>query len=329
MKRFSLLTILSILLLTVQAQGRPRITAELDSTIMTMGSTASLSVEVHVPAQAEPQFIGFPPAIDQNTGFVQFGPVQVVAADSSSTVDSERSYKFNYTIQAFDPGMWTLPAFGVLMPGSRDTVLSEVLALKVLPVEVDTVTMALMPSAPPSSIPMKWHDWIPIWLIIVLGALAVAALVIFLVMKFRKHKEEVKIRKSKPIPPYDLAKMRLETLRSRKLASSGHEKEFYTELTDILRQYLQGRFGINAMEMTSGQILRALHKNPLTRLPAAQMDEVLKIADFVKFAKERPLAEDNERALIRSTQFVDETKPVPPPPEPEKAPASKAKKKKN
>lgn len=328
MKRICLLTILSIFMMALQAQGRPRITAELDSTIMTMGSTTSLNVEVHIPGQAEPQFIGFPPPPEENVGFVQFGPVQVVAADSSSTADNGRNYKFNYTIQAFDPGMWTLPPFGVVMPGSSDTVLSEVLALKVLPVEVDTITMALMPSAPPSSVPMKWHDWIPVWLIIVLASLAAIALICFVVFKFRKHKEEVMIKKSRPIPPYDLAKMRLETLRNRKLASSGHEKEFYTELTDILRQYLQGRFGINAMEMTSGQILKALRNNPLTRMPAAQMDEVLKIADFVKFAKERPLAEDNERALIRSAQFVEDTKPVPVPEE-ETGTDGKGEKKKN
>ena len=91
------------------------------------------------------------------------------------------------------------------------------------------------------------------------------------------------------------------------------KKEYYTELVDILRQYLQGRFGINAMEMTSSQIVRALRSNPETRMTADEMRGVLSVADFVKFAKVRPLPDDNVKAFNRATNFVDSTKPAPEP----------------
>ncbi|MDE6812556.1 MAG: hypothetical protein K2J28_01800, partial [Duncaniella sp.] len=81
----------------------------------------------------------------------------------------------------------------------------------------------------------------------------------------------------------------------------------------ILRVYLQGRFGINAMEMTSTQIRQILDSNEETRLSKENMERVLETADFVKFAKVRPLPDDNVRSFNSAMQFVEDTKPKPEP----------------
>ncbi len=104
---------------------------------------------------------------------------------------------------------------------------------------------------------------------------------------------------------------RLETLRTENLCDKGQEKEYYTRLTDILRSYLDTRFGINAMEMTSSQIVKSLRNNEETRMPEKYMSRVLEIADFVKFAKARPLPEDNAASFRSAPQFVEDTKPLP------------------
>ncbi len=126
----------------------------------------------------------------------------------------------------------------------------------------------------------------------------------------RKNKDEIR-PKEKPVPPYDMAMGSLNRLRADKLCEQGREKEFYTRLTDILRIYLQGRFGINAMEMTSTQIRHSIQANEETRLSKRNMDAVLEMADFVKFAKMRPLPDDNTRAFNSAMQFVEDTKPQP------------------
>ena len=92
-------------------------------------------------------------------------------------------------------------------------------------------------------------------------------------------------------------------------------QEFYTRLTEILRTYLDKRFGINAMEMTSSQIMQHVERHDLTRPSSALMKQILEMADFVKFAKVRPLPDDNVKSFNMATRFVEDTKPAPEPAE--------------
>ena len=98
-------------------------------------------------------------------------------------------------------------------------------------------------------------------------------------------------------------------LKEEKLWQSGQDKLYYTKLIDILREYLNLRFGINAMEMTSTQILTSLRENKETKLVEKNMKNILAVADFVKFAKMRPLPDDNEASMRNAISFVEDTKP--------------------
>lgn len=88
------------------------------------------------------------------------------------------------------------------------------------------------------------------------------------------------------------------------------EKEYFTELTDILRDYLYKRFGINAMEMTSNQIMRTLADQTDVKEKRTYVRKILAMADFVKFAKVRPLPADNVEAYDNAVNFVKETEIV-------------------
>lgn len=299
--------------IAVQAQ-QVSVKAAVDSIDLVMGDRAHITVCVDVPSQLESsvQLVDFP-VLTPGAEYIPFHGVDVVASDSTTTrTETGVRYDFDFTIQAFDPGTISIPPFAVVPAQGADTVKSTVIALKVAPVDVDSLE-TINPMASIANPAVKWYDYIPDWLLwtfltLVLVAAGVAAFILL-----RKRKIAIEESKSVPVPPYDLAKLRLEKLRSRNLAESGHEKEYYTELVDILRQYLQGRFGINAMEMTSSQIVRALRSNPETRMTADEMRGVLSVADFVKFAKVRPLPDDNVKAFNRATNFVDSTKPAPEP----------------
>ncbi len=311
---------LGIALSTVTAQRRSAsgvsVAASVDSAIMTMGSRTHVRVTVQMPeAAASNVNLDGMPELAAGEEYLPWNGVDIVAVDSASTItDGMRTIGYDYTIQAFDPGTLTLPPFAVVS-GASDTAFSNAITFKVLPVDIDS-TMTLNPMASVVAPATKWYDYIPGWLLwVALGFFAVACgtAAYFLL---RKHKEQIEIRRNPPVPPYELAISRLNTLRTSNLAESGQEKAYYTELVDILRQYLHGRFAINAMEMTSTQIVRALRSNPATRMSADQMRSVLSMADFVKFAKVRPLPDDNVRAMSRALDFVEETKPEPEP-EPE------------
>ena len=118
--------------------------------------------------------------------------------------------------------------------------------------------------------------------------------------------------------------LHLEQLKQKQLWQAGQDKAYFTELTDILRVYIDRRFGINAVEMTSSEIMEALKHNSETRLVNENLNEILRIADFVKFANQRPLADDNELSFRYAMNFIDATKPLP---QPESKPKEKEDKK--
>ena len=189
------------------------------------------------------------------------------------------------------------------------------MSLKVVPVKLDSAeraTQQLINFAPIEEVNTKWHDSIPdwvidywkIWLIVIVVILSLITIYIL----YRKNK---KISHAKVvIPPYELAMQKLLRLKSQRLCENGHEKEYYTLLIDILREYLDGRFGINAIEMTTTQILKALDSNIEVADKKDRLKEVLDIADFVKFAKVLPTSDENVKAFNDVESFVELTKPI-------------------
>ena len=85
---------------------------------------------------------------------------------------------------------------------------------------------------------------------------------------------------------------------------------FYTQVTDVLRVYLEGRFGINAMELTSDEIMALVKKEPGLNEVRAALKDLLTLADLVKFAKMVPIENQNERSLLIAFDVVDKTKPI-------------------
>lgn len=316
-------TILSLLtVISLSAFGAPaggvHVEAGIDSAVVVMGDRVKLKVVVTAPDAVSKsiQLVDFP-YMPVGKEYIDFHGIDIVEMDSTMrSSDGHTAIIFDYTLQPFDPETYTIPPFAVVPAPGADTVKSKVLSLKVLPVDVDSLE-TINPMTSVVAAQSRWYDYIPGWLFWLLGALAVAAGGYFAYMTLRRRQDEIAQEKAKPIPPYELAISRLDHLKSRHLTESGREKEYYTELVDILRQYLEGRFGINAMEMSSTQIVRALRSNPDTKMTADQVRSILAIADFVKFAKVRPLPDDNVKAYNRAVDFVEQTKPAPEPETPE------------
>jgi len=146
------------------------------------------------------------------------------------------------------------------------------------------------------------------WILVGLAALL---LVIFLIWYFRKRKKKEPIFRLRPrvqLKPHELALMALEKLRVKKLWQQGQEKAYYTELTDILRDYIENRFAVPAMESTSAEILHdLLGIKEIDRAVWDELGQVLMLADMVKFAKEKPVSEQNENILETGIRFVNDT----------------------
>ena len=112
-----------------------------------------------------------------------------------------------------------------------------------------------------------------------------------------------------PLPPHEQAFKALEQLREERLWQEGKHKEYYSALTDILRTYIDGHFGVGAMEMTSDEIVDAMRSVELPQKSAMDLTQILRDADLVKFAKAVPEAEENEAAFHAAWDFVEQTRP--------------------
>ena len=143
--------------------------------------------------------------------------------------------------------------------------------------------------------------------------LIVVSLVIWLVIRYIRAVLSRRVATMKPgpkIPPHVVAIKAFEELKNRKLWQNGKYKQYYTALTDILRSYIAGRWGIGALEMTTDEIIMALREVELPLDERSNLVAIMRTADMVKFAKAEPAAEENEESYTKAYYFVENTKLV-------------------
>lgn len=151
---------------------------------------------------------------------------------------------------------------------------------------------------------------IPLWLWIVLGSALTAFLVGLLASKLWKHKEKL-VPTAPPVPPHVIAMNALQALKKKGLLEEDDCKPFYTDLSLILRTYLEGRFHLNAPDETTEEIISEMSQS--SELSGAQrniLQEFMRLADMVKFAKGHADRVTMESSFDTTQQFVEETKPV-------------------
>lgn len=281
--------------------------ASLDSAYILMGKQTLLHLEVVKDASTPGQIV-------MPQGDTLTREVEVIGMQRNDTVDlgnNRVQILHDIIIQSFDSGLYTLPP--MLYVAGNDTFRSNELALKVLPVAVDSLK-TVHDYAGVQEPDTRLYDYLPDfltdywWILLVLVVIAAS---IWAYWKYLRKGEIPLVHKKKETPPYEVAIQELNRLKESHLCERGQEKEYYTRLTDILRVYLDKRFGINAMEMTSSQIVSTLSANNETNGPDKYIRSILEIADFVKFAKVRPLPDDNANVFSWAMQFVEDTKPAP------------------
>lgn len=307
-RRFlSFIAILTAALMTAPAWAQTSLKVSLDSAYVLMGKATPLHIELVTSSDKAGEL-----SIPADTLCTNVEILKSLIADTTDLRGGRIQVNQELLLQSFDSGTYILNPIRYI--SGHETIASNKLVLKVLPVDVDSMT-TIHDYADVVDVNRRLIDYLPDF-IADYGAWFLAAILLIVIGYFlfkRLTNGQGKIaEKIVIVPPYELAISELEALKADKLCENGHEKEFYTRLTDILRRYLQGRFGINAMEMTTTQIRHILNANEETRLSKRNMEQVLETADFVKFAKVRPLPEDNTRSFNSAMQFVEDTKPLPP-----------------
>jgi hypothetical protein len=230
--------------------------------------------------------------------------------DSSLTADKSNIVLHQaLKITSFDSGYYAIPPFRFEYsnPGNamKQFTETEAVLLSVHTVPVD-LSKEIRDIKGPMKAPFTFREALP-WII---GLLLTAGLgyFIFYYLKKRKKAEPVfrapvKIK----VPPHQIALDALENLRNKKLWQSGQVKEYHTELTDIIRDYIFNKFAIHAPELTSDEILSALNYTATEPSARQKLNETFVVADLVKFAKLRPLPVEHDATLNNAIDFVKAT----------------------
>ncbi len=311
-KHIAVLVILTIATVATTNAQIATVSATLNKDTITIGDTLTLSLKLKnfMPGKLA---IGFPVFNDTITS-----SVHVIQEDSiPDTLSAGKDYvllKKSYTISAYDSGNVVIPPipFVFKLDTVVDTIFTAPQFLFVKLVPVDTTKVPLKDIKKPVNTPLTFKEFIDRFGIYILAGILLLLIAFILLRYFRRRKEgKAFIEFKKPEEPaHVVALKRLENLRERKLWQQDKVKQYYIELTDILREYMEKQLGISAMESTSSEIIEALKElKTIDENLIKNMQRVFEIADLAKFAKFKPLPDENDFAWKKAYEFVKETMP--------------------
>ncbi len=253
---------------------------------------------------------GLTASIDPMSEYVVPG-VELIGDFRIDTVKRHKTYSDVEAvglITSFDSGSYKLPPLVVYFTRGEeivDTLRLKELDLEVTTIPIDTATYEMYDIRPQFQYPVTFAEVAP-W---AGGGLLLVAIIVAAVYYFRRRKAGKDVfAPAKPKDPAHIVALRkLEEIRNEKLWQDGKEKQFYTEVTDTLRAYIEDRFDIKTFERTSGEILEDIAEKDLTPADYEILKEIFSTSDLVKFAKYTATQEENENAIPASVRFVNDT----------------------
>ena len=306
------LTILAIALTltTVEAGAQVSVRASMDTSMMLIGDQTNFRVEASFPDGYKVMLPVMADTVSRGLEIVEAGAIDSAIADGFVRISQK------YVVTNFDSGWYAvrqLP-FAILdKDGNPDTIYSEQVYYGVMTMPLDTANPnAICPPKPMAEAPFIFKElthYLKWGLLILLAAFAVVFAVYALIK--RKRNEPIFVKPKPQEPAHVVALRQLDQLKEQKLWQRGLVKEYYCSLTDIARGYLNGRFGLQAMESTTSEIMQMTKDVPeIDKDLRKNLQDLLERADFVKFAKAQTVANENEASFDFVEHFVLTTKPV-------------------
>lgn len=274
----------------------------LDTNYMLIGDQQKLTFQVKSDAAVKVVFPFLKDTVIQGVEIIS-GPLR----DSVKGTDGSWLFKESYVITAFDTGVYVIPSMPIQIENKdyNNVLRTDQVAFIVNTLQVDA-QKGNYDIVMPYAAPWTFAEALPYILWTLLGLLVIGVSW-WLIIRYRKNKP-LFVSKKEEIPPYVKAIKSLDEIKAEKLWQAGKEKEYYTKLTDTLRQYLDDEFHIPAMEQTSLETVRSMENCPeVESRDKDRVADMLTTADFVKFAKFTPLQDESARYLDTAYDFVNNT----------------------
>ena len=280
------------------------VSATLDSTTLFIGDQTDL----HLRAIGEVGEQVTMPVLDKEL----IPGVEIVdrtIVDTISLKDGRVQYDQYLTVTSFEDSLFYIAPLPFV--SGDDTVWSDALTLNVVqPFEMDTTDMAITDIKGVYKAPVWWWGifrWV--LLAVLLAGVGVAGYYLITYLQRRKLEEAGNEVVTEPLRPADeVALEKLDAIKEKKIWQQGQVKEYYTQLTDVVREYIARRFEVSSVEQTSDETLRDIRPLLSERKDLYdQLRKMLTLADLVKFAKWSTTPDENELSLRNAYTFVRET----------------------
>ncbi len=305
----------SIVLLLLQcgmgfSQTTSSVSSEIDTTSIKIGEQIRFKIKVEADSTAQ---IVFP----EGQTFSPMEMVEAISTDTLRKLDRVTLQKI-YALTQFDSGTYTIPRQQVVINGQN--FFTDSIKVAVATVPVDTLTQKMYDIKPFLEVEKSNYDLWKKALWILLGLVILGGLAYWFLIRKKPLSEEEKVAL---LPPYDRALLELKRLENSKYIIQDEYKQYYSELTDIVRSYLEEDVHVSALESTTDQLIEKLEllkdagELKLDDDTIDQFKKVLQTADLVKFAKSKPetsVAEQDRRVI---EQIVIKTKEALPEPDEE------------
>ena len=307
MKRWILMIGLAFALMGIASAQQVEVNAEVQDDHVAVGKPFSLDLMMKVPYGYYVEWNDFATdTLSEQIDILKRGDLLRTAdADSNIIVQQQ------LTLMTFDTGYVQIPPVGLTYAKSADQGLrmkafTDPVQLYVTTIAVDT-TQAYKPLMPPIEQPVSMKEVFP-WVLGVL-LLVLLGLIVWFFVKRRKPKvdENGEPIKGPVTPPYDKAIGDLESLKQQKLWQVGKVKEYYSGLSDIAREYIEGQFNVNAVEMTTDDILQEVRELNFDTEIYGKLKDTMELSDLVKFAKYSASSLENDNAMSDMTDFVNKS----------------------
>ncbi len=272
-----------------------------DTTKFQIGSQVKVTLELETQAGAIVEWPALADTITKSIEIVSKNPVDTVRTEGKKALLIRQII----TITSFDTGFIVFPplTFKVTNKGNQPVELkSEPVLLEVHSVKVD-MAKDIKDIKPVLTAPFTLRDFLP-WLLLLAAIGLLGTLAWFYIKNRKRNQPLIKLPSRPSKPPHVVALEMLEELRKEQIWQKGQVKQYYTRLTDILREYFDKRYGVNAAEMTSDEIMFAM-KDQLTEVSSFNdLRKVLTLSDLAKFAKGQPIGAENELSLTYARTII-------------------------
>jgi hypothetical protein len=284
--------------------------AVLDSSKMRIGEQVKVDLYVTYDAKLKDIKIQWPSVADTLTGKIDV--ISVTAIDTTFPDKSNSTRIFQHqqiTVSVYDSGFYAIPPFKfVLNNDTANVAYTNPLFLEVHTVPTDTSASKTKDIKPPfeEKFNWKWYLSYGYW---GLGILAAILITVLLTRYFSKRNKHVVVEPEKPkIPAHITALASLERIRQEMIWKDGRIKEYYSEISDTIRLYIEERFMVNALESTTDEIMLAFRTQVVDKESKEKLQQLLMLSDLVKFAKLFPIETEHNFSLQNAFDFVNGTK---------------------